>query len=242
MQTLSAALSPLDSKRFGVVVARADEVAANDLPALLEFCEEHEVELLIARCDGADLGALRGLTAAGLVALDAQIIFKGLPEAAWDSRFRPATAADGDAIAALARVSFERYAGHYQADPRLDPEACAAGYVDWALRGLAGDAADVVFVAEIGDELAAFATVEQREEEVIVHLAGVAESTQGRGLHACALSHSMAWAAERGAHGMIAITSHNNLSAQHNFMKLGLRPVASTMTFHGWRDQLGLPR
>jgi len=242
MQTLSVALSPLDSARFGVVAARADEVTANDLPALLEFCAEHEVELLIARCDGADLGALRALTAAGLRALDAQIVFEGLPEAVRDSRFRPATAADGDAIAALARVSFDRYAGHYQADPRLDVEACAEGYVDWALRGLAGEAADVVFVAEIGGELAAFATVEQRDEEVIVHLAGVAESRQGSGLHAGVLGHAMAWAAERGARGMVAITSHNNLSAQHNFIKLGLRPVSSTMTFHGWRDQLGLPR
>lgn len=237
MQTLPVALSPLDSERFGVVAARAGEVAANDLPALLRFCEEHEVELLIARCDGADLGALRALTAAGLVALDAQIVFEGLPDAAPDSRFRPATASDRDAIAALARVSFDRYPGHYQADPRLDPEACAEGYVDWALRGLAGEAADVVFVAEAAGELQAFATVEQREDEAIVHLAGVAESAQGSGLHTGVLRHAMAWAAERGASGMTAITSHHNLSAQRNFIKLGLRPVASTMTFHGWRDQ-----
>jgi GNAT superfamily N-acetyltransferase len=242
MQTLSVALSPLDSERFGVTVARANEVAASDLPALLEFCERHEVELLIARCDGADLDALRALTAAGLVALDAQIVFTGLPEAARDSRFRPATAADREAIASLARVSFERYAGHYQADPRLDAGTCVEGYVDWALRGLAGDAADVVFVAEIDGELAAFATVELREDGVIVHLVGVAELAQGNGLHTGVLRHAMAWAEERGASAMIAITSHNNLSAQHNFIRLGLRPVASTMTFHGWRDQLGLSR
>jgi hypothetical protein len=242
MQTLSAALSPLDSERFGVVAARVEGVAASDVPRLLEFCERNEVELLIARCDGADLDALRALNDAGLVALDAQIVYGGLPEAAWDSRYRPATAADRDAIAALARVSFDRYPGHYQADPHLDVEACAEGYVDWALRGLAGDAADITFVAEIAGELAAFATVEQRQNKVIVHLAGVAELTRGEGLHAAVLGHAMAWGAERDAHGMIAITSHHNLSAQRNFIKLGLRPVASTMTFHGWRDQLGVSR
>jgi GNAT superfamily N-acetyltransferase len=242
MQALSVSLSPLDSERFGVVAARADEVAASDPPALLEFCERHEVELLIARCDGADLGALRALTAAGLVALDAQVVFRGVPEAAWDPRFRPATAADRDAVARLARASFDRYAGHYQADPRLEAEACVEGYVDWALRGLAGDAADVVFVAEAAGEPVAFATVEQRENEVILHLVGVAELARGNGLHTGVLGHAMAWAAERGAGTMIGITSHNNISAQRNFIKVGMRPVGSTMTFHGWRDQLDLPR
>lgn len=223
-------------------MARADEVSAADVSPLLAFCEQHGVELLIARCDGADLAARRALAAVGLIALDSQITFRGPLAPAWDSRFRSATEADRDVVADLARASFDRYPGHYQADPRLDLDACAEGYVDWALRGLAGEAADVVFLAEVDGEPAAFATTAQNGEEVIVYLAGVAEFAQGNGLHSGALGHAMAWAEERGASAMIAITSHCNLSAQRNFVELGFRPVSSTITFHGWRDQLGPAR
>jgi ribosomal protein S18 acetylase RimI-like enzyme len=242
MQTLLPEISRLDSERFGVVAARAEDVTAADVPAMLAFCAEQGVELLIARCDGADRAAQRALSAGGLVALDAQIVYRGPLAPGWDSRLRLAGAHDIDAVARLARDTFDGHVGHYQADPRLDTDVCAEGYVDWALRGLAGEAADVAFLAEVDGEPVGFAIASQKEGEVVVHLAGVAESARGTGLHAGILRHAMAWAEERGAGTMTAVTSHNNVPAQHNFIKVGLRPAASTTTFHGWRDRLGPAR
>ena len=74
---LGGAVSPLESERFGVVAARADAVRQGDIPALLRFCDRNEVDLVIARCDGRDLAASRGLLDAGLVRLEAQISYEG---------------------------------------------------------------------------------------------------------------------------------------------------------------------
>jgi GNAT superfamily N-acetyltransferase len=240
MQEPPAVLSPLDSERFGIVVARAARVAAGDVAALLAYCEEREVELLIARCDGADVAATKALTAAGLNAVEAQITYQAPLAPAWHPAVREGVAADRDAVAELARSGFGELVGHYHADPRLPEEACAEGYVEWALRGLDGEAADVFYVAEVEQRPAAFAMFSQAGEESIFLLATIAESARGLGLYPALLHHGMAWAAERGAETMTCITSHGNIAPQRNLIKAGCRPVASTTTFHGWSDRLGL--
>ncbi len=238
MRTSPAELSPLDSKRFGIVVARAVAVTEAAVPSLLEFCERHGVELLIARCDGADLVAARALSAAGSIAVDVQMTYRGPLDPARSPMVREAGADDRAAVAELARGGFRRYVGHYHADSRLSADACADGYVDWALRGLAGDAADVCYLTELDGAPLAFGMFKRQDDAIAVVLAAVGDAGRGRELHTGMLHHGMAWGAERGAQEMVAVTGHSNIPAQRNFIKVGLRPVASTITFHGWRDQL----
>jgi ribosomal protein S18 acetylase RimI-like enzyme len=234
MQAAPIALSPLDSERFGVVVARVDGVSAAAVPALLVFCEQHRVELLIARCDGADVAAAKALTATGLVALESQITYRAPLSSAWDPDIREGVAGDRDAVAELARAGFGDLAGHYHADPRLDPDSCAEGYVDWTLRGLAGEAADVFYLADLGGRPAAYGMFRQEGAEAVFLLATVDASARGRGLYVALLHHGMAWAEERGAETMIGIVTHSNIAPQRNLIAAGFRPVASTTTFHGW--------
>lgn len=233
-----AILSPLDTERFGVVVARADGVTAETLPRLLEFCAEHEVEMVVARCDGGDLAAAKALTAAGMTALEFQIVFKGPLRPRTDSAIRPGAPTDREAVAALAATGFDQLVGHYHADPRLDPEACREGYVEWSLRGLEGEAADAFYVYEVDGAVRGFGMFAADGEEATYVLATVDPASRGRGMYVALLRQGMAWAAERGAREIVGVVAHGNVAPQRNLLKSGMLPVATTTTFHGWRDQI----
>lgn len=240
MDTVS--ISSLDSDRFGIVVARADGVTAHAVPALLSSCKQRDVALLIARCDGADQTAARRLALAGLELLEAQITYRGaLVSSTPAPGIREAVPGDAAGIADLARTGFSDYGGHYHADPRLPREACRNLYVDWALRGLSGEAADVVFVAEVNERLAAFGLFTRADDEIRFQLSAVAPWARGRGHYHSILACGMDWGLGGGAGTVVGTVAHGTLSAHRALIAAGLRPVSSTSTFHGWRDRLVLP-
>jgi hypothetical protein len=234
-------LSPLDSDRFGVVVARAEDVTSEAVPEILAACRRQHVELLIARCDGADHLAARALVVAGLGLLEAQITYRGpLTDSTSAPGLREARPEDAEGVAALARIGFGEYGGHYHADPRLPTDGCRELYVDWALRGLRGEAADVVYVAEVEERLAAFGLFTLAGDEITFRLSVVAPWARGRRLYRAILARGMAWGRDAGASAVIGVVAHGTLPAHRNLIASGMRPVSSTSTFHGWRDQLDL--
>ncbi len=162
-----AAVSLMDSERFGVVVARADTVKHGEIPALLHYCERNEVDLVIARCDGRDLPTARGLIDAGMARLEAQITYEGeLHREPSVETVREGTEGDAAAIAEIARGGFGDMPSHYHADPRLPLEACIDAYVDWSLRGLCGEAADAFFVAEVDSHPVGFMMFSKQDDRI----------------------------------------------------------------------------
>jgi GNAT superfamily N-acetyltransferase len=233
-----AAISPLDSERFGIVVARADDVSADRVAEVVSFCEQHEVELVIARCDGRDLFATRALIAAGMVPVESQLDFRGpLFETTPAVPIRAGDQGDREAVADLARRGFVEMPSHYHCDPRLPLDACLEVYVDWALRGLSGDAADAFLVAEVDGRPAGFTMFGLRGGQIQSLLSTVAPEARGRGVYTAMIHAGMAWGIERGAESLIGVTPMGNVAAQRNLIRLGLAPVTATVTFHGWRDR-----
>ena len=235
---MAARLSTLDTDRFGVVTARAESLAPADVAGLLGFCDENGAELLIARCDAADQAAVRALADAGLVLVEEQITYRGpLVETAWPAGIREARREDDAAIEALATAGFEDYAGHYHADPRLPRDACREVYVDWTRRGLAGEAADVVYVAEHEGEVTGYGMFAHTSDEEIAYLlAAVVPAPPGRGLYLGFLHAGMAWGLAVGASAVTGVTTPGSIAAQRNLIRSGLRPASAVSTFHGWRD------
>jgi hypothetical protein len=233
------ALSALDSERFGLTIARAGEIVAGDVPKVLAFCRAHAVDMVIARCEGTDHGASRALTAAGLQLVEGLVVYRGslvpLPP---EPAVRPASAADASAVADIARAGFADYGGHYHADPRLPLAPCCDLYVDWAVRGVSGDAADAAFVAEVDGVVAAFGLWTVSGGEVTFQLSSVASWARGRGLYRAILRRGMAWGMGQGASTVIGIVAHGTVTAHRNLIAEGLRPVGGTSTFHGWTDRL----
>jgi hypothetical protein len=231
----------MDSARFGLAVARADDVTAEAVPELLEFCAARRIDLLIARCDGGDQAAGRALTGAGLVMLEAMMNYRGpLAPGALRDEVREARPDDAPELERLAREGFADYNGHYHADPRLPREACREIYVDWTLRGLAGEGADVVFVAELDRRVAAYGLFTIAGELLQFQLSSAAAWARGHQLYNAILDQGMAWGLERGAREVLGVVAHSTTPAHRNLVRAGLRPVSSFSTYHGWRDQLAL--
>jgi hypothetical protein len=230
------ALSPLDSERFGITVARAPEVTADAVGRIVEFCERHRVELLIARCAGSDQAAARALTRAGLSLLEAQITYRGpLRPRPCPPSVRAAVADDTDGVLELARLGFSDYAGHYHADPRLPRETCRDVYVDWARRAISGEVADAMYVAELDGRPCAFGFfTRENEHEIQYQLATVAPWARGRGLYSAILERGMSWGLAQGADAVLGVVAHGTIGAHRNLLAAGLLPVSATSTFHGW--------
>jgi len=111
------------------------------------------------------------------------------------------------AIAELARQGFKDLAGHYHADSRLSSHACEEIYVDWALRGLAGEAAEAFYVAEMGGAGRGLRDVHPEWRlRVTFQLSTVASWARGKGLYTACMRRGMAWRCRAGvANEMIGI-------------------------------------
>jgi hypothetical protein len=232
--------SALDAERFGVSTARASAVKAEEAPGLVASCRDAGIELLIARCSAADLGAVQALERAGLRLMDAQVMYSRRLEVAAPrprTAVRPFVPADLDPIVHMARATFAGYSGHYHADPRLPRHLCDEVYASWAERCCVGDAADTVVVIELGGRVAAFSAFGMvADREARLQLGAVADWARGRQLYTEMALAGMSWARHAGAQEMSAITQLTNLPAQHSWLRAEMTPRDSWFTFHGWLD------
>lgn len=238
-----AALSPLDTARFGVRVARASSIRQEDIPSLLDFCACENVQLLIARCETKDLSVAQALEHHGFFLTDTLVYFRRdltrppLPELR-PVTIRPATEADASAVGEIARQAFRGYDSHYHADPRLDRAACDALYVDWAERSCReADVADTVLLAEVSGQAAGFLTLKTiSETDADGRLYAVVPAMQGRGIGQALLIAGLHWCRERGLQGMVISTQITNLASQISWVRVGFVPQQSHYTFHKWFD------
>lgn len=236
-------LSPLDRARFGVVTGKADDVTAGDVPAVLDSCRDLGVELAIVRCATAELAAMHLLEDAGFRLMDTLLLFArdlrtpALPEpdqaaSVW---VRSGSADDADAVARVAARAFHGYAGHYHADPRLDPATCDALYEDWVRRSLTvPGTADAVLIAEVDGAVAGFSTVSVTGTDAHGHLDAVDPKYQRRGIYRSLSIARLRWSLDRGCERTMVSTQVTNRGAQSGMASLGFRPLSSYYTMHCW--------
>lgn len=238
------ALSALDRQRFGHVVAKASVGANDDLDALLSECASQDVELLIARCASESLAQVQRMERRGFYLTDTLVYFQkkqvapcgvALP-AGYALRF--AEPRDAPLLQAVAARAFEGYAGHYHADPRLDPSRCDEVYSSWAANSCSGQPfCDAVLLITSGspDHVAAFATLARLNDlsfEGI--LFGVDPSHQGKGLYAQLMERSQQWGLDQGLVRMVVSTQVTNVAVQKAWCRQGFEPSGSTYTLHKW--------
>jgi ribosomal protein S18 acetylase RimI-like enzyme len=236
------ARSPLDEERFGIVTARWNEATAADLDAALAYCAENRVELVIARCDAADVAAVHALEATGALLMDTLVYWARALEDLPDGRagapdVRVATAKDAPTVRHVAERAFHGYLGHYHMDPKLDSSRADEAYADWAYRSCTSRAvADEVLVGERDGAVRGFLTVRDNaptETEIVLN--GVLPETQGSGMYRHLLLVAMQRAKERGARRMLVSTQLTNYRVQHAWARAGFNLERGCHTFHLWR-------
>jgi len=233
--------SALDSSRFGFAIGRAT-LAPGEAARAIEEADALELDMLIARCGAADRATTRDLLDAGARFMDAELHFRAAPadlhelEPAMGVELRGAGPADEVAIGSVAEECFRGYGGHYHADPRLDPNAADAAYVDWALRCARGEAADLTLVAVVGAEVVGFSAFRlNSDREAQLVLGAVLRGAAGRQLYGRLTLAGAAWAGEQGRLSLLCVTQLGNLAAQRSWARVGLQPSAAFYTFHLWR-------
>jgi GNAT superfamily N-acetyltransferase len=243
MLTNSVRFSPLDEARFGVRTARAMDVTADQLPEILEFCNDQEVQFLIARCSTREFATLQAMERAGFLIMDTLVYFyfdvlrKTLPERHQVSirTIRPQHD-DIEAIADVARQAFRGYESHYHADLRLDRSACDDLYVDWAVRSCTQkDLADEVLVAEANNEVFGFLALKSIENnEADCRLYAVSQRTQQKGIGQALLIEALYWCKSNGLNALMISTQITNIASQKSCVRVGFEPYSSFHTFHKW--------
>jgi hypothetical protein len=240
--TAAAELSPLDEDRFGVRTAKARPTTPDEVRTALEFCHDRQVRLLIARCPTVELTTAHALEAAGGQVMDVLVYYRfdfnrvAMPTDDSPLACRLARPEDALAVATIARPMFKGYAGHYHADPRLDPSACDEVYASWAERSCRSrDVADAVILLTQGEAMLAFAALRLTgAEEAESVLGGVAVGAQKRGLYRVLFVRELEWCRAQRVRYLVISTQIGNVAVQKVWSRLGLEPAHSYLTFHVW--------
>jgi GNAT superfamily N-acetyltransferase len=237
----AVALSDLERQRFGVIAARAPNLTVDSLAAILDYCRDNAVDVLIARCPADDLPAAQAMERAGGQLMDTLVYYqraldRSMPDARDLELPRTLAAHDIDHVRRIAARAFAGYVGHYHADPRLDRAKCDEVYTSWAERSCRDrNVASTVLIAEEAGRVAGFLTLVERSlSEHEIALNAVDPEFQGRGVYKRLVIGAMKHARDRGADRLWVSTQLINVAAQKTWTRLGFELARSHYTFHLW--------
>lgn len=235
----------LESVRFGVVAARVRDSNAT-LDSLNSAAGDLGVQMLSIRLDCSDHKAIHTLEADGFRLMDTIVYYErsldeplpSFPQSA-DVAIRPARPQDASAVADLAHAAFSGYIGHYHADPRLEPAAADAAYVEWAESSIVRQSeTEQAIVLFSGERLGGFLTLRRNSEsEVEIVLNAVHPDLQQRGLYQRLLAQACLEGRNSGASKITISTQVNNFPVQRAWAKHGFRLNRCLHTFHKWYDK-----
>lgn len=237
-------LSSIDTDRFGIVVARTDQVSQENLPEIMQFCYKNQVKLLISRCSTNDIKSVHAMQANGFLLMDTLVyLHKDLRDYSpqyHDSELtiRTHRPEDVQQIAEIARKSFTVYSGHYNVDTRLDPKSAAEVYASWAERCcLDPTVADRVLVAESENKILGFRAIKiKTPQQADFILAAVAHEARNKGIYRSFVIEGLRWCKEIGIEDVLVSTLLVNIPIQKTCEKLGFRAHSSFYTLHKWFD------
>ncbi len=238
-------LSPLDTGRYGITIARSDAVTIENFQSILEFCAQQDAKMLVARCSTADLPVLQMMEKQGFLLMDTLVYSEfnyaksPIPD---DIRngFEMRHFRDGDEIIVdrIAREAFNDYFGHYHADPRLERAKSDDAYASWAVRAcLSREVAEDVFIADVNGEVAGFFAVHMLSpQDGTGIISGVSMQHRGLGIYRSFMINAMKWVNQKGGQRMVVSTQINNIPVQKVWARLGFTMSKSHYTLHKWFD------
>jgi GNAT superfamily N-acetyltransferase len=237
-------VSPLEEERFGIRTARATNITRINLAQAIEFCQNHDVALLIARCHATQLDAVQEMERRGFFLADTLVYYgrnltaETLPKLDSAIIIRPLANGENVRVQAIAEEAFSGYLSHYHADERLDKKQCDAAYKDWANKACSTrDDVHEVLVALKKGHVLAFAALRMNDpQQGECVLNGVCPSAKGRGIYQALITAGMHWCAGFHAREMIISSQIINIAVQKVWVRLGFEPRNYVYTFHKWFD------
>ncbi len=238
-------LSAIEEERFGIRVARAADVQMETLNSIMDFCDDNEVVLLVARSDVQNIDVAQEMENRGFSLMDTVVYYlrnllNSVDRSPADGiDIRAIRTGEEEIVREIARYSFRGYKGHYHADPRLDTAKCDEAYPSWAyLSCLRREIADEVLVACLSEVIVAFASIRlNRTDEAEIILNAVHPQYRGRGIYRSLLWRIMERLKSRGFKRLLISTQITNTAAQRAIHLAGFQPIHAYYTFHKWLDR-----
>lgn len=233
--------SALDSRRFGIKVARGQVSAGTPSDDIVTEIMASDAYLVILRTDAGDSGAIVRLQRMGWPVIHADsLVYYGLdltavpiepmPESVWQ-----ATEADQDAIHEIAEYSFAGYRSHYAANPLLPQDEILAGYIEWAKSRLApGNSGACTWVVAAEGSVAGFATCDLAADRSTVEIVlnAVHPRFSRRGLYGRLLKGILHHYASQSFRRLVISTQLWNYTVQRQWTRAGLVLERAYDTYH----------
>lgn len=249
--------SKIDSDRFGIKVGKLDETFFGNSPLVYDaitYFQDEKYDLIIARIDLTNLDLINGLERRGFILKDIQTILS-LPTKNFDiSNFpkknesymiREMIPSDINSIVDITTASFNpEFGGHYFNDIRLNPKDCTDAYSDWVYNSCINkDIADKIFVSESPyGEVAGYISVKTFYRDGKKYSDGVLGAVnpkhRGNGVFKNLAIHLIEWSKMNKVDGVENNVLIDNYPVNRVYMNLGYRPTKSTVTLHGWMDEI----
>ncbi|NOT87230.1 MAG: GNAT family N-acetyltransferase [Lysobacter sp.] len=232
--------SDLDSRRFGIDIARA-RLDAMTPKALATEVLSSGIDVAIVRLPAGQSSGINELRNWALPVLHADTLVyykcdltRHEPTALRniDLDFSIASHSDMGELESLILSTFENYVSHYHANPLFPPGSILAGYLEWALGHLQGSGR-TLWVARRGGRIAAFAAchrIDMDTAEGILY--GVRPEEAGGGLYGDLIRHTQAVAKAEGAKTMIVSTQVDNFAVQKVWAREGFHLFEAWNTYH----------
>ncbi|WED41882.1 GNAT family N-acetyltransferase [Legionella cardiaca] len=244
---MSAYLSEIDCKRFGLKVAKIDEWGTSPQELLKQLRAEN-TQLIISRIPTENTELINKLEDLGFHLKDSQLTYQfNLNRLNFDTleipmhlELREAREEDLPLIGELAKQSFHNY-GHYANNRKLDQNKVNEIYEDWAVSSFANkQMSDKFFIIASSNDVAGFLTLK------LVHqgnknfakggIGAVSEKYRNQGIFKLLVKQSLLWGKELN----LDWVEHNALSTNYPvgkvFTSLGFYNAASLVTLHCWLE------
>jgi hypothetical protein len=243
-------ISPLDTARFGMRIAKIDDESALH-EQMLHKLRDAGVKMIISRVDSSKIALINRMEAMGFRIKDVQLTWRfDLNKQAIHHDFlnpgivvREATVEDIPALQQVAALCFWNY-GHYFADDRLDRATCIEVYKDWTARAVRDKCvAEKFLVACSRDAIMGmlFMGLKMAGSDSFAFggLGAVNPEYQGGNIFSTLVIRSLEWGKMENQTWQEHNVLHNNFPVNRVFSKLGFRLYKSEATLHCWLDENG---
>jgi GNAT superfamily N-acetyltransferase len=236
------ALAPLESSRFGLRTLRGTIEDGLDCDALTKELIEHQADLAIIRLPAKQSHQIHGLHRFGLYPIHADTLVHyhcdldthELHELR-NPQFKivQASQADGDAISALIRSTFDDYANHYHANPILEQESILAGYEEWAL-GHLSDPNKVIWVTMAEERIIGLScsAYDKADGTCDYVLGAVHPDFSKAGIYTDLIRYNQQYFRANGFRTLRVSTQVSNLTVQHVWAREGFKLTRALDTYH----------